>query len=339
MKSKLTVGITPANAKFAITVAITVINYVSPQISMASSVSTSALPLASTTNATPHVSAPHASAMSSEQQAGDKTLTTSQQQLQKILRSEDFSHAKPTSKWVEKTPKPKHKTQHTTPSWWDNFWQKVGDWFKGGSKNNAEGFDMGALLGGLFKGLVLLALLGFFVWLFRYRERWLAWFSRLSQRGAKVSSANISHYLTERQQPLWHDMPPRSQLAQAVRDLLARQAWLPALSLLYRGTLREILQRHELPITKATTEQQSSWLLTKARTRTPQEAEYFNALVGVWSQVAYGQKMPHPQDSTAVQQLSERLNQLLRQWQALYESARPANAHIVNSPKQAEGVA
>lgn len=244
--------------------------------------------------------------------AQDPAVAQANQQIDQVIYSERFSHAIPQTKWEEKNPK-----QPDSNGFWEKFWRWVSQWFKPSMDN---GSDIGVTFGTILKGMLLLALLGGVVWLLLQYETWLPWLKGRAIRPRQRDKARVNQLDTPLPTSLWQGLPDsKSHFVEAVRQALHAKNWLLALSLLYRGTLREVLQVHELPITHASTEQQCAWLLDQAQYKQPHEAEYFQQLVALWSQMAYSKAVLPAQ---AQADFAQRIEQLLTTWQTLYMHAQ-----------------
>lgn len=249
-------------------------------------------------------------------------ILASRQQIRDIIYDESFSRAIPQTRWVEKNPKPK------TQSSFARLWERFIEWLQ--SSNGTSATGMGALLALLLKIAVLLALLAFVVWLYLRRDIWLKWFGiHIAPRQAR-KTAQLETQIIVSPKTAWQGLPAKAQLADAVRHALSRHDYVQALSLLYRGTLRELLQRHELPITQATTEQQCAWLLAQAVHKQTDEARYFHDLVRLWSLLAYGEDKTRATTVNAqmTEKATEKIEQLLNVWQRLYLANQASNTFV-----------
>lgn len=237
-------------------------------------------------------------------------ITQSQRQIDQIIYGNQFSKAIPQTRWEKIEPEKKQK---------DDFWQRLMDkLFKNRNSENRD--NSGVVFGTIIKVIVLMALFAFIAWLLLQHEKWLPWFRRHATWYRPRAKATLSELEQPVQIPLWQNLPAHQQLVAAVEQALAAQDWLQALSLLYRGTLREVIHIHDLPITRATTEQQCEWLLAQAKHRQADEASYFKALVSLWSQVAYGKLQVSTEAAPAFRQ---QIIELLNTWQRLYANTKP----------------
>lgn len=253
----------------------------------------------------------------------------SRQQIHDIIYDDSYSRAIAQTRWVEKNPKPK------TKGFIERLWEQFIKWLESSNASGAVG--MGVWLAVLLKVAVLLVLLAFVVWLYLRRDIWLKWFGiHVATRQAR-KTAKLETQVMLSPKSVWQGLPAKAQLADAVRHALSQRDYVQALSLLYRGTLRELLQRHELPITQATTEQQCAWLLAQAVHKQADEANYFHALVRLWSQFAYGENTAHSTtvNTDITQKVAEKIEQLLNTWQRLYLANHGSNAVISQTAVQA----
>lgn len=101
-----------------------------------------------------------------------------------------------------------------------------------------------------------------------------------------------------------HTLP--ADIVQAVRAALAQGQIREAVSLLYRGSLRELVQQHALEVESSATEGEC---LSQVRAQRPaEEAAFFTQLTQAWIQVAYAGKVPGLQQ----------LDVLLAEWQRVF---------------------
>lgn len=248
----------------------------------------------------------------SEQPSNQTHLQQSQQQMDKVVYGEQFSKAIPQTRWERKNPK-------QDDGFWQTFWETLIRWLTPSPTRNGS-LGLGVIFALIVKGLLLLALLGGVIWLLIRYQTWLPHINRRwRRRGSQQATITM---FDDAQLPLWHDLPPNHQLVAAVQQAITQQAWQQALSLLYRGTLREVATIHDLPITHATTEQQCVWLLnhskhqaqSRAKTQ-PDEAVFLQELIKLWLPVVYGKITIADSQSN---EFRGQIEQLLSMWQRLY---------------------
>lgn len=239
----------------------------------------------------------------------ENSLQKTRQQIDEIVYSDNFSKTTQITEWREKQPKTYEES--SSNSVLGEILEKFFQWVFGGALKGSN-FNFVEIISIITKTTILLLLLVFFIWLFKKREVWLAWFSRFTfNHKDMIEQVNFSKKL-----PLtWQELPEKSVLVNFVQQAINQGNFLLALSVLYRGTLREIIQLHDLSITQSSTEQQCIWLLTQARNRQPDEAQFLQDLVQIWSKIAYGQRLPSSQQlPTFIQNIQS----LLVTWQKLY---------------------
>lgn len=240
----------------------------------------------------------------------ENSLQKTRQQIDEIVYSDNFSKTNQITEWREK--QPKTYEENSSNSVLGEILEKFFQWVFGGALKGSN-FNFVEIISIITKTIILLLLLVFFIWLFKKREVWLAWFSRFTfnHKDMMIEQVNFSKKL-----PLtWQELPEKSVLVNFVQQAINQGNFLLALSVLYRGTLREIIQLHDLPITQSSTEQQCIWLLTQARNKQPDEAQFLQDLVQIWSKIAYGQRLPSSQQlPTFIQNIQS----LLVTWQKLY---------------------
>lgn len=155
----------------------------------------------------------------------------------------------------------------------------------------------------LLKILLVLFLLAVIWWLYRRREVFVALAQKFT--GSKTTITQKLHTY----RPTEH-LPDNAKLIALIDTLIKQGDYLKALSLLYRGSLRQLRLVHELPITDSQTEAQCQALLAKARHRTQAEVAFFDELVRLWQLSAYGRRVPS-EPST--------ITTLFLTWQSLYD--------------------
>lgn len=171
-------------------------------------------------------------------------------------------------------------------------------------------FGASEAVGVLGKTIAILFLVLLAWWLYRTREIWMSWANKLSlpnQQAPKLS--HIPHITHD----VWADLPQAEELVAYVYALLKKGEYLLALSVLYRGTLRELNAHHALAIDKHQTEDECVWLLSQSNA-SPQESTYFRQLVALWRACAYGQKFA----SRLADGDGQEVHQLTQSWHILY---------------------
>lgn len=239
----------------------------------------------------------------------ENSLQKTRQQIDEIVYSDNFSKTTQITEWREKQPKTYEES--SSNSVLGEMLEKFFQWVFGGALKGSN-FNFVEIISIITKTTILLLLLVFFIWLFKKREVWLAWFSRFTfNHKDTIEQVNFSKKLPS----TWQELPEKSVLVNFVQQAINQGNFLLALSVLYRGTLREIIQLHDLSITQSSTEQQCIWLLTQARNKQPDEAQFLQDLVQIWSKIAYGQRLPSSQQlPTFIQNIQS----LLVTWQKLY---------------------
>lgn len=171
-------------------------------------------------------------------------------------------------------------------------------------------FSVSEYVGVFGKTVAILFLVLLAWWLYRTRDYWLAWVERLAPMMKRTPQITHAPHIA---QDVWAELPPSDELVAHVYELLQQGEYLLALSVLYRGTLRELNAHHALAIDKHQTEDECVWLLAKSPA-TPQESAYFGKLVALWRACAYGKAL-----SDEVAQSGGRpVHELTESWSALY---------------------
>lgn len=168
-----------------------------------------------------------------------------------------------------------------------------------------EGFV--PLMSMLVKGILVLGLLWFFYWLYQRRTTIGDWFGETARQKNAKSGFDKRH--KNRQDPLADD----DELARQIKNAIANENYVLALSLLYRSSLRAMQLDHELPIKKSDTEAMCQRLLANAKQTHAGELPYFDRLVALWQMSAYGDKLPDNVQTV--------LTGLFADWQRIYRTS------------------
>lgn len=237
----------------------------------------------------------------------------SYQQINNIIFSSEFSNQQQTTSWERKKPKAQEVQQNNR--FLEALAEIISDILNTIFGSAVRNFDVVNFLAIMIKTILLLLLLAFFIWLYKKRQIWQAWFRKLNKQLSRTTIVTVTTHTPQPLPTMWQDLPDKAHLANFIRQLLHQQQWLKALSVLYRGTLREMIMVHGLSITKASTEQQCLWLLKQSATASVQEAQFFQGLVEIWSQTAYGKRQP---STLELSEFFRQINQLIEMWERLY---------------------
>lgn len=211
------------------------------------------------------------------------------QTFQELLLSDSYSDSEQTKHWQ---PKNKKEADFDVPDMdWGflDFWQNIG-----------QG------VGVLGKVLLLLLLVTLLYWIFRHKDAVAAFIGGYLPR----QNASVMSYSQAEQRLVFADLPAHEQLFDAIGQLLVQGRYLQALSWLYQGSLRVMSLTYQLPITASQTEEQCQALLKASLQSSADEQQFFEQLVAVWQEAAYGKRLPT--NSKA------RLTLLLDTWGQLY---------------------
>lgn len=217
------------------------------------------------------------------------------QKFSDFLLSDTYSHKSTEGFW-----QPKHKKEPESVDY-----EKVGKWLEwlepffrwlGKLDGVVEGLSF------VLKVLLVSALLAVIWWLYRHRDVFVAVAQKLSSHKATISTKQHTYRPSEK-------LPDPDELIVLIGQFIQQGEYLKALSLLYRGSLRQLELVHELPITDSQTEAQCQALLRTARHRTQAEVQFFDELVAVWQLSAYGRRVPK-EPSVVIR--------LFDAWQTLY---------------------
>lgn len=221
-------------------------------------------------------------------------------ELERMVMADDYSKVDTVSRW-ERNAIPEERKPSAFEKWLEKW---LGDLF---GKADLEGASRGVGMIGKSIALLFLALLMW--WLYRTKEVWLSWFSAFKMPLRQHTAPTPAPVWREREVD-WVDLPEADKFADFIKSLLAKGLWLPALSALYRGTLRELGVRHQLAIDHHQTENECLWLLAQSRAGTD-ERVYFEKLVNLWRVCAYGQESPKEMHQADIKEL-------LVLWMSLY---------------------
>jgi hypothetical protein len=126
--------------------------------------------------------------------------------------------------------------------------------------------------------------------LIRSRDRWLPFFMPGKRRARTKAVAAGGLLLSAEELPA--DIPAQ------VRSLWASGQYREALSLLYRGALTVLNDRHELALTDSDTEGDCERVVRQQLAAGP--AAYFGRIALAWQQLAYGHAAPDTQQVAAL---------------------------------------
>lgn len=221
------------------------------------------------------------------------------QQFNDFLLSDTYSHKNTEGFW-----RAKHQKESKEPRSVD--YEKVGRWLEwlepffkwlGKLDGAVEGLSF------LLKIVLVSALLGVIFWLFsHFGDVVVAVAQKLSSRRATINAKRHAYRPSEK-------LPDIDELMELIGQFIRQGEYLKALSLLYRGSLRQLELVHDLPITDSQTEAQCQALLATARHRSQAEVAFFDELVAVWQLSAYGRRVP--KEPSVVERL-------FGVWQTLY---------------------
>ncbi|MDO4250580.1 MAG: hypothetical protein Q4C68_03630 [Moraxella sp.] len=224
------------------------------------------------------------------------------QDFQQLLHSESYSITSERSEWVQPT---SPSTNAQTNSWWMDWFLRLYTYLS----------KVSPILGVVLKVVLLLLLLAVILWMMKYRHYVIEMVSRLQAKKSTPMPVFINSTT-----PTFAKLPSHESLAGVIEALLDKGAYLQALSLLYQGSLRAMKVQHHLPINQSETEAQCQWLLKNAKHHTKAELAFFDALVQLWQQAAYGKRLPS-------HNIKAELKQLLERWCQLYPSLPQGERH------------
>jgi len=217
-------------------------------------------------------------------------------EVQDILALEDFG--------ATKTHKvPKFKDAGDKPE--DDFDSSWLDWMSGSSTSSFAAFMKGLLwiAAAMFVVLLLYTLLQF-----TPPNRKTP--NALSRVGRDVEDAK-SH-------PLTQNLP--SDIAAAAEQLLQRGERRQALSILFRGALRAVMDEYDLKVSRGATE--SDCKLSVSTVANKNQTQTFSKLLGVWQKEAYANK---PQQEQII-------SSLIEDWKKAFTEKATLNTNQIGDP-------
>lgn len=218
------------------------------------------------------------------------------QQFNDFLLSDTYSHKNTEGFWRAKHQKESRSVDYEKVGRWLEWLEPFFKWL-GKLDGAVEGLSF------LLKILLVSALLGVIFWLFsHFGDVVVAVAQKLSSRRATINAKRHAYRPSEK-------LPDIDELMELIGQFIRQGEYLKALSLLYRGSLRQLELVHDLPITDSQTEAQCQALLATARHRTQAEVAFFDELVAVWQLSAYGRRVP--KEPSVVERL-------FGVWQTLY---------------------
>jgi len=210
-------------------------------------------------------------------------------QVQEILAREDFGATK-----TRKVPKFKNKDddeeEDEDEDSFDSSWL---DWLRDGSLSPFAVFAKGLLwtMIALFIGLLIYTLL-------QFKQPKRKNKNTISRVGREVEDA--------KNHPLTQNLP--ADIAAAAEHLLQRGERRQALSVLFRGALRAVMDEHDLKVSRGATESDCKQSVSSVANEN--QITTFSNLLGVWQKEAYANK---PQQEHVIATLIE-------QWKQAFEA-------------------
>ncbi|MFK8014814.1 MAG: DUF4129 domain-containing protein [Gammaproteobacteria bacterium] len=187
----------------------------------------------------------------------------SRERIEEVLAQDNFGRTQERTRWVPKKKGDEENDESDLPIF--EFGGALSQWF------------------GTFSEIVLwVALAALLITAIRLRDRWLPWLQGAG--GNPVKRANQQGGLLLSEDELPADIPS------AVRELWARKKHRDALSLLYRGALTVLNDRHGLHISDSHTEGDCERRVLDKLDAT--SGRYFARIANSWQKLAYGHLSP-----------------------------------------------
>lgn len=221
-------------------------------------------------------------------------------ELNTLLQSELYSRSYEDKRWESRH---KNEQKQSDDGWFLKFLEAL---FGNGIN--------GSWLGVIGKGLALLLLAAIVYLVVKNLDKFKNFVPQNLARARPVANRRL---VKEQVYDMSAGLPDRQYLIAEVERCLAQGQFVVALSLLYRGTLRELLLVHELPITHSQTEVQCQNMLRQARQVHPSESKFFEMLVALWQMSAYGKRLPSD--------AKQKIQALSQNWQRIYLNSSHAS--------------
>lgn len=212
------------------------------------------------------------------------------QEFSELLMSDQFSDERTFSRWQKIEPNPHDKSSVGDGFAWESFFARLQSFVE--------------LASVTLKAILLLLFLVFVWWLISKRQ-WLKKMPKLTWRQDKAKILPVFYQVSDE-----GILPDDDNLAQKVRACILAGDYVLALSYLYRGSLRRFGLRYAVPIRPSQTEYQCQVLLQQATIHQADELDFFDELVALWQQAAYGRCLPD--------NIADRLTCLLDRWQKMH---------------------
>ncbi len=188
------------------------------------------------------------------------------EELETVLAGDEFQEFRTEERWVSKTPRQREPGTSRKLGGMRNFFEQVG-----------------LFLSFLAEfGLWILAAV-LIVVLYLSRDRWLPYL--MVEQGSSQTRARVvlsTGEVTAAELPA--DIPGR------VRELWSAGQHRAALSLLYRGSVFALVDRHGVRLPESATE--GSCIAAVTRQASASQSEFFRAVVNAWIRLAYGSRLP-----------------------------------------------
>jgi hypothetical protein len=215
------------------------------------------------------------------------TPATSQQMIENILRHEDFGSTRTQTRW-----RWRNADEQDDFSDWD-FGRWLTDflhWLAGERETrdgNGSRLNIAQLIEILLWGVaaIVLAMLLRFLWPYLQRLLWRSGEGPGTTQAPTFAISILSDKLA------LHELP--NDIVSEVARLRQAGQTRAAISLLYRGALRSLIQMGQLDIPASATE--ADCMTHVARSRNADEADYFARLTRAWLAIAYAHRHPSEQ--------------------------------------------
>ena len=222
------------------------------------------------------------------------------QELQAIITSADYAESKEVKSWqpIEKPASPKEQEL----SWLG----KLLKWLFGSQADSGTA----AFLSLLLKALLVLALLAFIVWVAKRAGYLQGWVGTIKSRVAR--SSRIEAYNPESLAQRWQALPAHEQIPAAVAEHLQQGELTTAASILYRGSLRWLMQTQQITIAPAMTEKQC---LAQIQQLTDSgQPTYIRTVIQLWVQAAYDSAADAVTDRQHSAMLAAQIREVSNHW-------------------------
>lgn len=257
-------------------------------------------------------------------------------ELVHIITSDDYAKANDVQRWQRI---PKDKKNNADLTWLEKILRWIFD-----NNSDTESESSLAILSFIFKLLLVAALIAFIIWVIRRAGYLSGWINQVKIRSKRQS--HVEDYNPQVLPQSWEQLPEHTQIPKAVIELLDDGQLTKAMSMMYRGSLRWLVQAEHVDIIPATTEKQCLQQIQRLKgldintslDRATHPYGYISKIIQLWIRVAYDNQ----KSEEATANIQAQLRQLIQSWtNELSSSTSTTSISKVSakvSPKARKGV-